>query len=267
MNTYYSGEIVERATNGVPVTPVDHKVLACARIQDFVGMTVEGMLLKPYSEEGATGSVQPYNSIDAHHAVTDTRNRRLANALLGVEGAVRTLCQAEPPRERGEKIREERQIVDGTTGVARTHVFSAHRAGVDFGTVLSCEIDTPGIVDSRGDPTEELLLVLVPQDKHLVEVLHRGRPHEPGFYASETDTIGPEWSQKREERLENGGLASRQVNFGIRPAEATGEGNYRRGEIIYSPLYDPNAPGLEGYVRITQFLLRKLLDAAPKQVQ
>jgi hypothetical protein len=263
------GNVAPFATPEVPVLPLDPKVTARARVAEFVGLTVEGILLQPYRVESTLGAVTIFDPSEAQDRLTDTPNRRLASAMLGLERAVRALCQIEPPQEQGESITAKRDIIDGTTGQSRSYKFIARRAGADFGTFLQSIFDTPGITDARGRRAKEIQHVLLPQDHYLHQVLRFGDPHEPVFYAAETDFVSPEWSSIKEEWLENGGKAVREINLDRAYWDTDGsfdkEGKltdkiYHRDRVLYFPLYSETAPGIERYVEITQSLLRKLLD-------
>lgn len=251
---------------------VDHKAVARERIEEFLSLTVEGMLLQPYKSEVSNGALELYDPQNAQDQISDTPNRRLANAMLGLQGAVRTICQVEPPYEEGESLTAKRTIVDGVTGEVKKYKLAVEMAGSDFGTALSCSYDTKNIVDAHGKPDEDYDYTLLPRDKYLVAVLRHGDPHEPQFFASEVDVYSPEWSAEPEERLPNGGLADRQLNRKraiynqdgtyTGGAHATANLVFRRHRVLYRPLYSYEAPGLDKYVEITQGLLRKLLDGA-----
>lgn len=261
---------IEPTNNGeVPGAIIDPKAYARARIEDFLSLTVGGILRRPYDEFG--GGIVRYDAGAAHDRRTDTRNRRLASSMLGLEGAIRTICQVDPPKEMGESISAEREIIDGETGEAKKYWFRASRAGSDFGTFLHCNFDTPGIQDSRGEPIDEVQHVLVPQSHYLIEVLRHGDPHEPTFAAFETDFVTPdEWATEEKEWLENGGITLRDPNYDRAYRRADGTWSldgpirddvYRRHLIKYYSLYSDSAPGIERYVHITQSLLTKLIDA------
>jgi len=259
---------------GAPELPSDPKALARKKIESFLGMTVEGMLLEPYVGETAEGSIIVYDPYIRESGVSDTKNRRLANAMYGLEGAVRALCQKNPPEECGESIAADRTIIDGKTGDVTKYKISASRAGADFGTFLSCVSDRPVIYDVHGGVDKFEQYVLLPRDRYLLEVLRFGYPHEPQFYASETDLIGPEWSSQEREMLENGGEAGRIIHPDRAYMLSDGKYDYScqntediyfHDRIFYKPLYRPDAPGLGRYVDITQILLRRLLDAVGGQ--
>ncbi|HRC28155.1 MAG TPA: hypothetical protein PKV96_02090 [Candidatus Saccharimonas sp.] len=249
----------------------DMKVRARATVLEFTGLTMEGLLLKPYSDDSLHQVVALYDEDEAmiNRRVVDTPNRRLANAMIGLEEAVRTLCQVEPPIDRMETIQANREVVDGVSGTVFAYTISAGRAGCDFGTLLRCEYDTPGLVDSYNNPLTDSRAVLLPQNSYLRQVLRFGDPHEPVFRASETDLLSPEWSTVSEEWLPNGGKAVRWINLdrayrhedGTFAAGQVRDDIFHRDHIFYYPLYSSDALGLERYLEIAQDLLRKLLDA------
>lgn len=193
-------------------------------------------------------------------------NQRLASAMLGLEQALTTLRQTKPPLENGEELRSEWRHIDGETGELTTLEFFCGKMGSDLGTFVSCRINP----DIDLNPTDGSYWHLsLPSNRYLNETLRYGTPHEPYFFASERDVYSPAWSDKAEERLENGGLAIRDLDFrrACNIVDGTEPRNiYSPDMVIYQPLYDRDgAGGIEKYVEITQRLLKMFLQSVSER--
>lgn len=241
----------------------DPKGPALQTIHDFLELTPDVILNGPVQNLPSPKELVPFGSETTRELLP---NQRLARAMLGLEQALSTLRQSEPPLENGEELRSEWSHIDGETGELTTMEFFCGKTGSDFGTFVSCRIN-PDIDES---PTNGSYWHLtLPSNHYLMETLRYGTPHEPVFFASEPDVYSPEWSDKGEEWLENGGLAKRHLDFrracnivdGTEPRDV-----YSPDMVIYQPLYDRyGAGGIEKYVEITQRLLKMFLQSVSER--
>lgn len=191
----------------------------------------------------------------------------LAREMLGLETAVTALRRQDRMIENGEELRFSLDYIDGSTGLLVPARFFCGKMGSDFGTALMVRRVAEVEVD------EPLEYVALPSDKYLQHTIMYGDPHEPVFYACETDIYSDsEWSSEQLEHLLNGGIAQRV--FSAERAWHDDDGRfildrdkrrtdvYRRDAVYYKPLYMGLAgSGCERYVQVTQELLRMFLRA------
>lgn len=232
-------ELASRGGGDIAV-PTSEKNIACERINEFLSLTPEAILSRPI--------LKPYK---------DTPNRRLANAMLGLDTAVTTLRQENPPVENGEWFERQNKYFDSNTGEIVDSIFGCHKAGSDFGTFLHIvKNNTDPEADSQTEPYTGLLL---PQDRYLVLVQTLGDPHEPQFYACEPDIYTTEeWSASEHERVPKvGGIAHRK--FSHERSWRMYDDYWGRHQMYYKPLYSEGAEGIEGYLRILQAMLAELV--------
>ncbi|MFZ1249410.1 MAG: hypothetical protein WAQ24_03745 [Candidatus Saccharimonadales bacterium] len=269
-----NGDIVPAVASPEAVaTLFDPKSVARARVTEFLELTVEAILGQPCVHEIESGAVAIIDSADGDNEIYPP-NKRLAISMLGLQAAVRTLCQQNPPEERDETVTATRDVVDGSTNKILSYKFSASRAGANFGTYLASKLlDTYDTDDDNSDEPDNHRKVyehvLIPSDHYLQQVIRRGRLHESVFHASETDFISPKWSETEIEWLANGGMARRTINLGRKffdenkycPDRKGVTAFYEADRIFYKPLYNKDAQGIEPYLSITQKLLRQLIDA------
>jgi hypothetical protein len=241
----------------------DPKGPALQTIHDFLGLTPRVILEGPVQNLPNLKEIVTFGSESERELFP---NQRLARSMLGLEQALTTLRQNEPPLENGEELRSEWSHIDGETGELTTMEFYCGKAGSDFGTFVSCRINP----DIDTNPTNGSYWHLtLPSNHYLMETLRWGTPHEPVFFASEPDIYSPEWSDKGEEWLENGGLAKRHLDFwkacnivdNTEPRDV-----FQPDMVVYQPLYDRyNAGGIEKYVEITQKLLKMFLQSVSER--
>ena len=262
MSESLEGGIAKRShfEDGVD-TKHDPKGPALQTIAEFLGMTPDFILNGPLGGPSSLGEVAVFG---VENSAQLKPNQRLARAMLGLEAAVTTLRQENPPIEHGEEVRAEWSVLDGETGILTTKKFYCGKTGSDFGTDLSCHFN----FDIDEQPRNgSYLHVTLPSNHYLRNTLRLGDPHEPVFFASEPDVYSPEWSTKQEEWLENGGKAKRFFEtsraddqyFRHKPI---GGAFFSPDMVTYTPLYDRYAAtGIEKYVEITQKLLKMYLQA------
>ena len=216
-------------------------------IRDFLALDVDDLMERPLTD-------REQDILQRHgfgeKGAPDTKNRRLAMSMLGLEGAVRRIYTA-----RGGSISDE-QVVASHAGESTTGQLDVYQANADFGTRLLLSYPT-------GSQHEKHIATLLPQDQYLQKTLLFGDPHEPVFWASEPDRISPQWSEQERERLPNGGVAHRKGKP-ITDSSQRRVGIWKPERILYYPLYSGEAPGVERYMRIVQELLARFLDAAGK---
>lgn len=241
----------------------DPKGPALQTIHDFLELTPDVILNGPVQNLPSPKELVPLGAEAARELLP---NQRLARAMLGLEQALSTLRQSEPPFEKGETLRSEWSHIDGETGELTTMEFFCGKMGSDFGTFVSCRINPDIDVNPTNGSYWHLSL---PSNRYIVETLRYGTPHEPVFYASERDIYSPKWSNKAEEWLENGGLAKRHFDFekacnivdGTEPRDV-----YSPDMVVYQPLYDRyGAGGIEKYVEISQRLLKMFLQSVSER--
>lgn len=240
----------------------DPKGPALQTIHDFLGLTPQVILEGPVQNLPNLKEIVTFGSESRRELLP---NQRLAMSMLDLEPALTTLRQYEPPLENGEVLRSHWTQIDGVSGEVTTMKFYCGKAGSDFGTFVNCRINPD--IDTKPTNGSYWHLTL-PSNHYLIKTLRWGTPHEPVFFASEPDIYSPEWSDKGEERLENGGLAKRHLDFeracnivdGTEPRDV-----YSPDRVIYQPLYDRYAGGIEKYVEITQKLLKMFLQSVSER--
>lgn len=242
-----------------------HEAEATARerISSFIACTPEDILTHPLTEE-ELNLLKKASSFGREPV--DTPNRRLAMAMLELEGSVRVMYAL-----RKGKVSSTRTIEDAETGKPTTYEFQASQSGSDIGMNLMCSFYAFGRLDGHGRPNDAVLYSLLPSKHYLYETLAFGDPHEPPFFASEPDVYSPEWSTVDREWLENGGRTYRQVSMDraiyderhayVADNEQRRTDIFRRDRVDYFPLYGQNAPGIERYMKINQALLQSFLEA------
>lgn len=241
----------------------DPKGPALQTVRDFLGLTTQVILEGPVHD---LPNLKEMVSLGPEGERELLPNQRLARSMLGLEQALTTLRQTEPPFENGEELRSEWSHINGESGELTTMEFFCGKAGCDFGTFVSCRINP----DIDANPTNGSYWHLtLPSDHYLEQTLRYGTPHEPVFFASEPDVYSPEWSDEGEEWLENGGLAKRHLDFSkaCEIVDATEPRDvFSPDMVIYQPLYDRyGVSGIEKYVEITQKLLKMFLQSVSER--
>ena len=240
----------------------EDEMASVERIKEFLDLDVDELFrrdLTPREEELLREAATFVES------KPDTRNRRVAMAMMGLEKAVRKLYHARDWKE------PDTQQVD----LSADGELTAWQAGSDFGMGVDFTYSVEGRLNERGNALDAQLYVLLPQDHYLFCTLQLGDPHEPVFFAREPDFISPEWSKQDAEWLENGGKTFRRINPDrsiydeksnyISDTAQQRKDIFRRDAIDYFPLYSTDAPGADRYLAIVQELLARFLDAAGKR--
>ncbi len=232
----------------------DPKSLARATVMQFLELTPESLITARQSDEIAF-------SADTKTALSP--NQTLAIAMYNLESTITTLAGFDNDRSRS--IQSTWSIIDAETGALTIQDFSGHKAGSDFGTSLHCTLHHD---NDHSYATSPAFTVLLSSTHYLDNVLLLGDPHEPVFFASKPDDVSPEWSSEedtwlvgggRTERFFDGSLLDDWYARGCVGEEPTTV--WRRDSIMYYPLYNRDATGLEGYLEITQKLLNMFLQA------
>lgn len=247
---------------------------AAQRIISFLELTPEGVKTGEYLEDtDTTAAIALFRHEELHSNWQP--NQYLALSMMGLATALNTLRQLDPPVEAGEKLKSKRTIINGETGKATSYTFNAHLNGLDFGLYLGYSIKGP---KRRGPfnistPRERLgTWANFPTDHYLRNVLTFGDPHEPVFRAWEPDTYSPPWSEIDKEWIDSiEGYADRVFDPDrmiysddweyMADQSKWRKDIFRPGTVTYSPLYNSDAYGLSGYLRVTQDLVKKFLDA------
>lgn len=251
----------ETLANGIDFEQRDK---AIARLRAFLRLETDELLQCPLTDDEKV-MLEKCNVWRTMVETRDTPNRRLALAMLGLEGAVRVLYE-----QAGCDVTRE-SVAINRDGEEVPYRFSASQAGSDFGMALNCRFTQPKQLDAYGRPHDSMLHVLLPTDGYLYETLAHGNPPERQFFASEPDIYSAEWSEDEREWLPNGGVTYREISMNRALYDESGayisdqadrrRDVYHRDRVHYRPLYTEGAPGIERYVYITQTLVAQYLEA------